>query len=305
MIVMRLKIYLSVLIILILFNGCQPASVEETFAEGEQKWRQQRHERLVSDNSWLTVAGLHWLREGEIAVGAAPDNDIVFPAHSFEPYAFVLVRSGQSITLITGDQPLLLNGKPAPRQSLLKSDADTTADKVSAGDVTFWIVKRGNRFGVRVQDKQAKTYLDYKSGKYGLDFYPPDPAFRVVATLKPYDKPQPRTVATVIDWEDEMMSPGLLHFDLKGKNYTLEPYEASDGRLFIVFKDKTSGPETYGAGRFLYAEKIAENNYDLNFNRAYNPPCAFTRYATCPLPPAMNNLDVAIPAGEKNYHGQH
>jgi uncharacterized protein (DUF1684 family) len=251
------------------------ASVEE--------WRRQREQRLRADDGWLTVSGLFWLKEGENSFGTDPACDIVLPPGSAPPKAGVFEhRQGRTVLRWASGAP------PLP------IEPDKTI--VPLGDLSFQIIHRGSRYGVRLRDKNSRFRKEFT----GLAWYPVDPAWRVTARFVPHEAPRRLRVGSTIGEPQEFESPGWLDFELKGRKLRLEP--AAEGRqLFIIFKDLTSGKTTYPAGRFLYADWPQDGQVTLDFNKAYNPPCAFTPYTTCPLPPQQNHLPVAIKAGEKMY----
>jgi len=161
------------------------------------------------------------------------------------------------------------------------------------------VIKRGDRIGVRVRDPKSPVRTGFK----GLEYFAADPAYKVTAEFVPYEKPRKMPVPTVIGTVEEMDAPGRVRFVIAGKELWLDPVveDPKEPSLFFIFKDETSGRETYPAGRFLYADMPKDGKVVLDFNKAYNPPCAFTPYATCPLPPKRNALPVRIEAGEKKY----
>ena len=192
---------------------------------------------------------------------------------------------------------LLLNGKPAS-EAVLKSDAEGKPDVLQAGRVRFYVIRRGDRLGIRIKDPGTPT----RKAFHGVPRYPVDPAWRVEADFIPYATPQVRAIPTVLGTTEPMTAPGLLKFKVGGREVTLEPMVEDPGHpeLFLIFKDATSAHGTYPAGRFLYADMPKNGKVILDFNRAINPPCAFTIFATCPLPPKQTQLDIAITAGEKD-----
>jgi uncharacterized protein (DUF1684 family) len=190
-----------------------------------------------------------------------------------------------------------VNGKQVG-ESPLKPDTSGAADLVTNGTRTLFIIERSGRYGIRVRDTESRFRKQFT----GLKWYAVKPEYRVEARLELYDKPRTVSIPTILDFDETMTSPGVLHFALQGEKLSLRPV-LSGNRLFIIFKDTTSGKTTYPAGRFLYADMPGKGTTaELDFNKAYNPPCAFTPYATCPLPPSENRLTVKIEAGELNYH---
>jgi uncharacterized protein (DUF1684 family) len=185
----------------------------------------------------------------------------------------------------------------------LRSDADEGGpDLLGLGRLSIKVIARGQRLGLRVIDPESET----RRGFHGIDSFPIDPRLRFAARFTPHEPPREIDIPTVIGTVETGLSPGYVEFDLDGRTHRLEPVvqDVDDPEWFFIFRDETSGEETYGSGRFLYAPAPADGVVDLDFNRSYNPPCAFTPYATCPLPPRENWLDVRIEAGEKRY-GDH
>ena len=244
---------------------------------GYPEWRANYEASLKAPDGWLSVAGLSWLHEGP--------NTIDMP-HGDLP-------RGKPIVLH------LDSGKVTFEKRQLKSDATDHPDVLKFGDITLTIIERGGKTGVRLRDPNAETRREFT----GCKWFPADPAWRINARWVAYPKPKTIAITNILGMTDQEPSPGYAEFTLQGKKMTLEPV-VEDGELFFMFKDATSAKSTYGAGRFLYAAVPKGNEVELDFNKAHNPPCAFTAFATCPLPPKQNILSAAIEAGEKNY-GHH
>jgi uncharacterized protein (DUF1684 family) len=264
------------------------------------KWHEGRIKRLQSEEGWLTLVGLHWLTEGENLIGTDPGAKVRFPEGLGPAKAGTLVLEGGKVRLkAEAGSPLTVNGAPAADMPL-KMDADGKPDVLGLAGRSFYVIRRGEKVGVRVKDPQSPVRTGFK----GIDLYPYDPAYRVVATWEPFPEPREVKVPTVIGISETYKAYGRVHFKLKGKAVTLEPVDEGDGRLYFIFRDATSGKGTYPAGRFLYADAPKDGKVVIDFNLAYNPPCAFTRFATCPLPTPANVLKVAVKAGEKDF-GHH
>ena len=279
-------------------NGAQ----KETFLKALEQWRRTRDSNLRRGNGWLTLVGLDWLSEGENTFGSDPANVVPLPKGKAPAKAglFVLDHGAVKVKVASGGG-VTLNGKPVSEQ-VLKSDAEGDPDILILGDLSFYVIKRGDRFGIRVKDSQSPVRLNFK----GIASYPADPAYQVVADFIPYVTPKDVRIPTVLGTDDIMQAPGYVRFKLLGKALTLEPVieDPKAPELFFIFRDKTTGKTTYPAGRFLYAAMPKDGKVVLDFNRSYNPPCAFTPFATCPLPPPQNRLPIAVKAGEKTY-GHH
>lgn len=264
-----------------------------------EAWRQERLRRLQADDGWLTVIGLHWLKPGATSFGAAATNDLVLPSGGVPARAGVFTldaASGRVTVEAAAGVPLTLRGQPVTRADLTTDAGGRQPDVLTLHTVTLQIIDRGGRLGVRVKDVNSQARRTFK----GLRWYPIKPELRVIARLVPDAKPRPISVPSVIGVTETMPSPGIVEFQLDGKAHRLRPVlEPGEQRLFFIFRDATSGRTTYGAGRFLYAEPPGpDGQVVLDFNQAYSPPCAFTPYATCPLPPSENRLPMSIEAGE-------
>lgn len=267
------------------------------YAAEIQKHREHRVEELTADNGWLAVAGLFWLRQGMNTAGSDPDKAIRLPARAPKRLgAFELERG--TVTFI-GDAGVQLtaDGKSVNQFTFEPEKGDRSA--IAIAGLKMFVIKRADRYAVRLLDPQSKQRREFK----GLRYFPLQSSYRLRAKFTPYSKPKDVPVPNVLGMTVPMESPGYVTFTLNGKSYNLEPvYETSKREdLFFIFKDLTAGRETYDAGRFLHTPLPKNGVVDLDFNKAYNPPCAFTAYATCPLPTKQNTLPVAIRAGELNY----
>ena len=275
--------------------------MDEHRAEVE-RWKAQRFERLRRDDGWLTLVGLYWLEPGENRFGTDRGNAVVFPQGSAPGYlgSFDL-KDGQVRVRVAPGAEVTQQGEPV-REMVLQSDAAGSPTILQHGTLKFHAIQRGARFGIRLKDSQSKALREFQ----GMDYFPIDPSWRVTARFEPYAPPRTITVPNVTGEATQEVVPGAIAFERNGKTFRLEPVaEEGSEELFIIFGDQTNGHETYGAGRFLYApQPDAAGNVVLDFNRAYNPPCVFTPYATCPLPPPQNKLPLRIEAGEKSY-GEH
>ncbi|HTO86515.1 MAG TPA: DUF1684 domain-containing protein [Thermoanaerobaculia bacterium] len=281
--------------------GPTPGAPADVYRSEIEQWRARRLDRLRSEGGWLTLVGLFWLEQGRNAVGADPGNRVALPSGKARPFLGSLDRAGDTVTFHAAPgSGVLSEGKPATAVSM-RSDADGDPTVLTAGSLSFYVIRRGDRLGVRVKDSESAARRNF----HGIEAFPIDPAWRVEARYEPYDPPKSISVPNVLGTVDSESCPGALVFELRGKTYRLDPVlEQGETDLFIIFGDQTNGRETYGAGRFLYASPPVNGHTVLDFNKAYNPPCVFTPYATCPLPPAQNKLPVSVEAGERSYaHG--
>jgi len=245
------------------------------------EWRQKREAGLKRDGGWLTVAGLFWLHEGANSFGSGSKNDVVLPAGPAQAGLFELH-----------------NGKVAVKTSgAAREIRPDTDDVVNVDRLHLYVIKRSDKIGIRLKDPQSQFLRDFR----GLLYYPPREEYRVTAQFVADPKKIP--ITNILGQTEPEDSPGYVSFRLHGQEYRLRPVYDDPGSkdLFFIFKDQTAGKETYGAGRFLDTDPAKDGQVVLDFNKAYNPPCAFTPYATCPLPPPENKLAVRIEAGEKTY----
>lgn len=270
------------------------------FGQGYEKqvldWRAKYQEKLLADDGWLTVAGLSWLSDGVNTVGSGEAFDVRLTPSFVGTKFGEITLAGDSATLrVDAGVAATVSGHAVTEIEL--SPKEGKPPSVEVGSQSFFLIKREDRIGVRVRDKKNPIRVNFA----GLNWYPIDPALRVEATLESFAEPKEILVPNVLGGSFKYKSPGLLVFRIKGKKYTLQPVEEGE-KLFIIFRDDTARSETYGAGRFLYAAKPENGKVILDFNKAENPPCAYTAFATCPLPPQQNRLNVAIKAGEKRFH---
>lgn len=264
-----------------------------------ESWRAQRVERLKAPGGWLSLIGLHWLKDGANSVGSARGNDIVL-AKGPARLGTITLKDGKATIALDAKAGATVDGKPAQTAELL-DDSHENPTTVAFGSASFYVIDRNGKKALRVKDTEAKTRTGFK----GIDSFPIDPSWRVEAKFEEFKPAHSLEIPTVLGTVDKMTVPGKVTFTRDGKNYTLLPVlETPDAKeLWFIFADRTSGKETYGAARFLYADLPKDGKVMVDFNKAYNPPCAFTPYATCPLAPLENRLDLRVTAGEKKYAG--
>jgi uncharacterized protein (DUF1684 family) len=249
---------------LVLLSVLASAAVSQYAAE-LAKWREKKEAELKADGGWLTVTGLFWLKEGQNRVDSAPG---VFELHGAK-------------TVYRGDDGSVVE---------IKRDS-----KITAGSKTYTVIERAGRYAVRLKDNQSKL----RFGFTGMRWFPPRESYRVSGRFVAYPQPKMLAIPNVLGSTYPSPSPGYAVFRINGREFRLEPViEDGEKELFFIFRDQTAGKETYGAGRFLYTELPRDGKVELDFNKAENPPCAYTPYATCPLPPKQNILPLRIEAGE-------
>ena len=285
---------------IVLFSGLRVVQAADAYLDEVEKWRAEREARLKADDGWLTVAGLFWLKEGENTIGTSQRDRIILPAGAPTPFGVIRFTRGKAQLLLEDGVDAVVNGKHV-RSARLHSDADTNGEPetVTWRDLSFFVIKRGERFGIRLRDKNSEFRRNFK----GLDWYPVGPEWRVVAKFVAYRQPKKVVFDSMTGDKQEEISPGYAVFRVNGRQYQLEPTGPQDN-LFFVFRDRTAGKFTYPAARFLYSKVEPNGTVVIDFNKAYNPPCAFTPYATCPLPTPGNRLPFEIPAGELKYKGE-
>jgi hypothetical protein len=264
-------------------------------------WRTQRIERLTSPTGWLSLVGLHWLKEGENTFGADTTNAVVLPQGKAPAFMGTITVADSEITLkVAPGVEVLHNGSPVMSIVLHHDqEKDFEPTVLTHGTLTWFAIERGGRLGIRVKDSDSKRLREFK----GIESYTIDPHWRIEGVLVPNDPPKTLEITNVLGTVSHEPSPGALEFKIDGKTYRLDPIaEPGAKELFVVFGDASNGKETYGGGRFLDVDfPGADGKFVLDFNKAYNPPCSFTEFATCPLPPPQNRLPIAVRAGEKAY----
>lgn len=272
-------------------------------------WRAQRALELQKADGWLALVGLEWLQPGDNSFGSAPDNKIRLPVAA-PPHVGILRLEGANITLRPppGGFPhgFFIDGKPAELQTL-KTDLDSDKNNtlLTVGSLSMYVIHRGERYALRIKDSNSAAL----SGFHALKWFPPNAKYRVTARWIPYVPARSTTLSTLVGTRYSQAVPGSAEFTIAGKTYRLEPVleDPAGTELFFILRDTTSRSTTYGACRFLYTgypDRGLEQpgNLVLDFNRLENPPCAYTPYATCPLPPPQNRLPIPLPVGEKRYH---
>jgi uncharacterized protein (DUF1684 family) len=294
-----MKVCTVLLILAVLAISGEPAVKFDAAEHKKQvdEWRENRFARLKTEDGWLTLIGLFWLQEGENRFGSDPSNKLVFPkgkapakAGSFKvAKGVVRLEAAPGVTITSGGKPV--------QSAVLKSDTTGEPTILDLGDLRFYVIDRGGKLGVRLRDREHPARKAFQ----GIPCSPVNPKWRVEAKLEKQDKKIP--ILNILGMVEQTPSPGTLVFQIDGKTYRLDPIiEQGETDYFVIFGDQTNGKETYGAGRYVYAAPPgADGKVILDFNKAYNPPCVFSPYATCPLPPKQNKLGLRVEAGEKNY----
>jgi len=275
------------------------AQAGDEYARSIETWRAARAAELRTDDGWLTLVGLFWLAEGQNTIGGAATSAIPLPVASAPPRLGVIELRGGVVSFTPEPGTALrTNGKPAASQVLRPQPGDY--DVMTIGSLTFFVIKRGDRFGVRVRDRESPARREFA----GLRWFPIREDLRIRARFVAHATPTSIMIANVLGNVEPWPSPGYAVFTLGGRECKLTAVlDGADAReLFFVFRDLTTGLETYPGGRFLYADMPVNGEVVLDFNKAHSPPCAFTPFATCPVPPKENHLPVRVEAGELNPH---
>ena len=292
-------------VILLTPNACtrDPGKIalrEET--KSVEEWRDQRIRSLLRDDGWLTLVGLHWLETGENTIGSDPSMDVVLPEGKAPGFAGTLEVEGQNAVFEAAEGvEITHNGEPVQKMRL-QTDKNGEPTILQMGDLRFYVIDRDGRRGVRVKDRESIALKEFS----GLDYFPIDRKWRVSAHFIPSDSGSQMEIPTILGTTTPSSVAGKLVFDMYGESHSLIALGSpGDKDLFLVFGDATNGKETYHGGRFLVARvEDGSETATIDFNKAYNPPCVFTPYATCPLPPQENRLAIRVEAGEKMY-GEH
>ncbi len=279
------------------------AQAQETseYARSMAQWRAEREEALKGPDGWLNLAGLYWLDPGVTSLGSAPGNDIVLADLPAPPrLGEFLLEEGDIRFRAEPGAGVFSSGEPVTELRLVHDEAGEPTI-LTHGTLAWHAIGRMERVGVRLRDLSHPAVTDFP----GIKSYPADPSWRVEARFEAYEEPQERILSTVVEglgWKP--MAPGTLEFEVRGEPMSLEAYAAGPGFL-LIFADLTTGKTTYPAGRYLYAYAPGPDGITIvDFNKAQNPPCAFTDFATCPLPTRRNRLPVAIEAGEQYAKGK-
>ncbi|MGD8578639.1 MAG: DUF1684 domain-containing protein [Lysobacterales bacterium] len=267
------------------------------YREQIMDWRQRRYDRLKSESGWLTLVALEWLQDGRNRVGSGGDADIHIPGGP-EYWGDIYVEGDKCRFVPAKGAPVEVNGAPA-REIDLVADVDGEPTIVSSGTLSWYVIFRES-YAVRVKDSQAPTRVQFE----GVDYYPIDPSWRIEGRFTTAPEGETIEIGNVLGQLSDTPVFGTFEFERDGQSFSLVGVrEEGTPLVWFLFADPTNGRETYGAGRFLYSDDVPEDGrLVVDFNKAYNPPCAFNHYSTCPIPPQENRFAVPVRAGEKMYH---
>lgn len=276
-------------------QNADPAYLKEI-----NEWHAKRIANLKKESGWLNLVGLYWLKQGENKFGSAKNNDNIFPGNAPEHIGtIVLIDTIATFKAAAGVK--VFSNDAEVNEITLQNDLSENPTILKIESFRFFIIKRGDRFGIRLRDLESPLLKNFQ----GIERFPVNVNWRIKANFIKHDSPKKISVPNVLGEIEEEISSGRLEFVYEGKPCALDPVDSGD-RFFVIFADETNGESTYGAGRFLYTDKPDSNGVViLDFNKAYNPPCVFTEYATCPLPPRQNRLNLKVTAGEMVYGSNH
>jgi uncharacterized protein len=280
---------------------CLSTTASETLPLEE--WRAKRAANLTSETGWLTLVGLYWLKAGDNSFGREKSNRIALEHQGLDPKAGTFTVKDGIVTFTTAPGVVVTHGQKPVTSIVMTPDTAGEPTTLAAGSLRFFVIERAGKLGVRIRD------VDHPARKHfaGLEYFPAKQDWIIDARFEPYPANKRIPILNILGMTDQMVSPGAIVFTKNGKEWRLDTIlEApDDDELFVMFADATSARETYGAGRFLYIPLPQNGRAKVDFNRAYNPPCAFNEFATCPLPPQQNRLQMRVDAGEKKYSASH
>jgi uncharacterized protein (DUF1684 family) len=284
-----------------LLIASSPLAAADDYPQQVRAERTQRVAELTKADGWLTLIGLHFLEPGSNSVGSAAGNRIVLAVGPAQLGTVVLSAAGAATFTAAAGAEVSIDGKPSNSADLHPDGQGMRHTLVTSGTVSFFLLERGGRLALRVKDSEAERRTRF----LGLDYFPVDPSWRIEARWVPFDPPREIPITNVLGNVSREKATGKAVFQRGGRSYELTPVVEGPGEpLFFIFADLTSDVSTYHM-RFLDADQPKDGKVILDFNLAETPPCGFTPFATCPLPPKENHLDLAVTSGEKSYRGRH
>ncbi|HCY76645.1 MAG TPA: hypothetical protein DHV28_12065 [Ignavibacteriales bacterium] len=295
---MKKSFSLLILIILAAFACTQKPTADPNYVKEINEWDAKRVNRLKADDGWLNLVGRFWLEKGESTFGSSKDNDIEIESSKLPDHIGSFIFNDTTVTFKAKDGvEVLLDGKPV-KEIVLVDDQKKDMTVLQIGSLKFNLIIRDTLYGIRFRDLNSELVKNFK----GVERFPIDESWKITAKFEAYNPVKEIDVPNVLGQISKEKCPGAVVFERDGKTYRIDAVDEGGDRLFLIIADQTSGEETYGGGRFMYVNKPdSTGTILLDFNKAYNPPCVFTKYATCPLPPLQNYLKLRIEAGEKVY----
>jgi len=302
-----LKFFSSFIAVIIIFSfySCQTETLEQKgsseYIAEVNEWHQKRIERLKDENGWLTLVGLYWLEEGENTFGSDKSSDIVFPENAPGKIGTIALTDSILTLSVSEGVNVLSEGKAVDRISL-QHDLTGNPTILETGSLRWYIIKREDKYGIRLRDTENKLRKEFDT----VEKFPINTDWRLNAKFEPYYPPKTISLPSQLGNNVEEKSTGAAIFKIDDKEYKLDAIDAGGNRLWFIYADETNGKETYGAGRYMYIDKPdSTGNMIIDFNYSYNPPCVFTKYATCSFAPKQNHLRLRITAGEKMWEEMH
>ena len=302
----KLFLLLAAALFSLLIYSCSNESLETKgspeYLQEIKDWDQHRLKRLKADDGWLNLVGRTWLKPGENKFGSAKDNDVVIESDKVPDYMGVFIFEDSTVTMkVNEGVEVLLDGNPVKEMKMI-GDGNKDITVFQYGSIKWNLIVRNELYGIRFRDLESEFVKSFK----GIERFPINEDWKISADFEAYNPPKKISVPNVLGQIDEEPSPGAIVFNLNGQSYRIDAIDAGE-RLWLIFADGTSGEETYGGGRFLYTDSKADSNGKVivDFNKAYNPPCVLTKFATCPLPPKENYISLMITAGEMMYAENH
>ncbi len=295
--------YFAALFLLFLVYACtQKPTADPNYVKEINEWDAKRVNRLKADDGWLNLAGRFWLEKGESTFGSAKDNDIVVESSKLPEHIGSFIFEDSVVTFRALDGVDVMLGDMSVKEIVLVDDQKNDVTVLQIGSVKFNLIVRDTLYGIRFRDLNSDLAKNFK----GVDRFPIDESWNITAKFEAYNPVKEIDVPNVLGQISKEKCPGAVVFERDGKTHRIDAVDEGGDRLFLIIADQTSGEETYGGGRFMYVNKPdSTGTILLDFNKAYNPPCVFTKYATCPLPPLQNYLKLRIEAGEKVYGEGH
>lgn len=301
----KLLLFHSLLLISLLANACKTETLETKgspeYLEEIKQWDQHRLERLKADDGWLNLVGRTWLKPGENKFGSAKNNDVLIESNKVPDYMGVFIFEDSTVRMKVNDGvEIVLDGNPVKEVKMIGDESEDMT-VFQYGPIKWNLIIRDTLYGIRFRDLESEFVKTFE----GIERFPVNEDWKVQATYEEYNPPKTIYVPNVLGQVSKEPSPGAVVFEKEGKTYRIDAIDAGK-RLWFILADETSGEETYGGGRFLYTDKADSNGIVVvDFNKAYNPPCVLTKFATCPMPPKENYLALKITAGEKTYGKNH
>lgn len=289
----------GLILIAISCNSEQNRMNDEEYFQSVNEWHEQRIDSLQEEDSWLSLVGLYRIEKGEHAVGSDSTNDIILPERG-APYIGTIIRKEDSLTFFADPNATVTSDGKNISEVDLHVKGEDTPTKIRHNDFLWYIIERRGDYYLRLKDTSHPNFSVFD----GIERFPVDQKWNIKAAFKRFESPRTITIPDILGESYEDSLYGTLHFTINDQEYQLSPlgHPDDDEQFFIILGDETNGKSTYSGGRYLYIDTPNKNNITyIDFNKAYNPPCVFTDYATCPLPPLQNKLPVAITAGEKMY----